>query len=300
MNCTFCNQSNQKSKEHIIPENIGGTITIDNVCKGCNDIFGSEVDNKLIENLYIHDAYQELKKRGVDLKLNFKCKDAFITLPDGTEVKVSRRSNEEKTLTKKINEGEFIYDTKNEKFIVDIIKSKKKDKNISHKSISEYLEWNSNENSPRLHEDNLFGYISEKRIDEVKYNYIMNSGIPSRFIAKACVEFSHLFGIDQYILNINELKHHAIKGTNIDNLRFHQRIGQASIPFPSHNVLFLSDHFIISLFAKVNFFVDIIWSNEPIQMMFANNLITKKLVYCQIVNGKLRITDKEYEINSQL
>jgi HNH endonuclease len=298
MNCIFCDQSNQKSKEHIIPENISGTITIDNVCKGCNDIFRSEVDNKLIENLYIHDAYQKLKKRGVDLKLIFKYKDAFITLPDGTKIKVSRRSNEEKTLTNRINEDKFIYDTNDPKFIIDIIKSKKKDKNISNKSISEYLNWNRNENSSKLHEDKLFHYISEKRIDEVKYNYIMQGETPLRFIAKACVEFAYLFGISNNIKNINELKIHALKNIQDTNLKYHQEINNNIAPIPFHIIAFKHNQFIISLFAQVNFSVDILWSVKPLQLLFANNLIKKKLVYCEEINGKLKLTNKEYIIDN--
>ena len=42
MNCIFCNDEiNEKnfSREHIIPESLGGKFVIDNVCKECNNGF---------------------------------------------------------------------------------------------------------------------------------------------------------------------------------------------------------------------------------------------------------------------
>jgi len=123
MNCIFCNSDRSKSEEHIIPENIGGTVIIDNVCKYCNSKFGSEVDIKLIKNRHIYDAYHKLNKK-FDLDLKFEFKDSFYHMTDGIRINVSKRSDEEKTLVTKTGENEFVIDDHNTTFIVDYIKSK--------------------------------------------------------------------------------------------------------------------------------------------------------------------------------
>ena len=48
--CIICKKiknSNDFNKEHIIPESIGGSLTIDNVCKDCNSKLGKEIDSKI-------------------------------------------------------------------------------------------------------------------------------------------------------------------------------------------------------------------------------------------------------------
>jgi hypothetical protein len=42
-----------KTVEHVFPKSIGGTITISEVCKACNDHLGSFVDSPLINNFFI-------------------------------------------------------------------------------------------------------------------------------------------------------------------------------------------------------------------------------------------------------
>jgi hypothetical protein len=54
MKCIICEQDkdvSQFSVEHVIPEAIGGVLTIDNVCKECNSHLGTEVDIHLINHL---------------------------------------------------------------------------------------------------------------------------------------------------------------------------------------------------------------------------------------------------------
>lgn len=54
--CIICKKiknSNDFNKEHVIPESIGGSLTIDNVCKACNSKLGKEIDSKITNDFLI-------------------------------------------------------------------------------------------------------------------------------------------------------------------------------------------------------------------------------------------------------
>jgi hypothetical protein len=44
MRCFFCLEEREPTEEHVFPHAIGGTLTIDRVCKPCNDFLGAKVD----------------------------------------------------------------------------------------------------------------------------------------------------------------------------------------------------------------------------------------------------------------
>jgi HNH endonuclease len=44
MRCFFCLEEREPTEEHVFPRAIGGTLTIDRVCKPCNDFLGAKVD----------------------------------------------------------------------------------------------------------------------------------------------------------------------------------------------------------------------------------------------------------------
>ena len=44
MRCFFCLEEREPTEEHVFPEAIGGTLTINRVCKPCNDFLGAKVD----------------------------------------------------------------------------------------------------------------------------------------------------------------------------------------------------------------------------------------------------------------
>jgi hypothetical protein len=50
MRCIFCRQETAGSEEHIIPDALGGTISIRAVCKPCNSKLGHEVDDTLVNS----------------------------------------------------------------------------------------------------------------------------------------------------------------------------------------------------------------------------------------------------------
>ena len=54
--CIICNKikdNKEFNKEHVIPESIGGSLTIENVCKKCNNKLGEEIDSKIINDFLI-------------------------------------------------------------------------------------------------------------------------------------------------------------------------------------------------------------------------------------------------------
>ena len=54
--CIICKKiknDEEFNKEHIIPESIGGFLTIDNVCKVCNSRLGEEIDSRIIDDFLI-------------------------------------------------------------------------------------------------------------------------------------------------------------------------------------------------------------------------------------------------------
>ena len=50
MRCFFCLEERPSSVEHVFPEAIGGTLTIDRVCTPCNSFLGTNVDVRLTDH----------------------------------------------------------------------------------------------------------------------------------------------------------------------------------------------------------------------------------------------------------
>jgi len=58
--CIFCKRNSEDGNkfeltdEHVIPEMIGGWITIPFVCKDCNNRFGSNIESKLKKTFLLY------------------------------------------------------------------------------------------------------------------------------------------------------------------------------------------------------------------------------------------------------
>lgn len=75
INCIYCNKVNSdRSKEHIIPQSIGGRISTKNCCRDCNSNFGTKYDS-FIASFPIYTQFTDALnigskfKRGIPLKL---------------------------------------------------------------------------------------------------------------------------------------------------------------------------------------------------------------------------------------
>lgn len=67
--CIICGKPiKDKSIEHIIPDAIGGNITIDTVCKDCNSKLGDRVDSKLTNSMMFEWIRHELNIKNRDGK----------------------------------------------------------------------------------------------------------------------------------------------------------------------------------------------------------------------------------------
>lgn len=64
MRCIFCSEERPPSREHIFSLAVGGTITTDRVCAGCNSILGSRVDSALNNFLPVRTRRAELGLAG--------------------------------------------------------------------------------------------------------------------------------------------------------------------------------------------------------------------------------------------
>ena len=64
MKCIFCMNERAPSDEHIFPLGIGGSLTIDRVCRECNSEIGSRVDSALTDNFLIRVRRAQLGLAG--------------------------------------------------------------------------------------------------------------------------------------------------------------------------------------------------------------------------------------------
>lgn len=70
--CIICNKEKEEIQfniEHVIPESIGGALTINSVCTDCNSRLGTEVDIHLINHLTVRDSCFNHKIRNKDGKV---------------------------------------------------------------------------------------------------------------------------------------------------------------------------------------------------------------------------------------
>lgn len=295
MFCIFCNASENFSEEHIIPESLGGSIVIRNVCRACNSVLGSEVDVELVKHRHIYDAYKQLETK--DATLDFKFMDSFLDHPDGTRIKMSRNSAQRRVLVTKTGTNKFIVDENDSHFVLEYVRSKAQDKHLSEletkSHISNYLKWVEQSEQP-IYEDELMELRVCKEKGEGLYNNVMQAKTPSRFVAKSCAEFSSLFGIESCVRNMEVIEKYARYGGERDSLRFFQETDTNVKAMPLHLIRFTENQYIITFFAQVSFAVEIIWDSDAQRLSFVNDIEMKKLFYAVEEKGGLRVTDKEF------
>lgn len=115
--CIICKKiknNEEFNKEHIIPESIGGSLTIENVCKECNNKLGKEIDSKIIDDFLIKGQIVGNKIRNK----NNKEKVLFEKLISNNNPKIKLKA-------KRVKNGKF------EKWEANTsLKSSKEDKNF--------------------------------------------------------------------------------------------------------------------------------------------------------------------------
>lgn len=99
--CIICKQlkeENEFNKEHIIPESIGGSLTIKDVCKECNSKLGNTIDKEITKDFLIKG---ELVTRRIENK-NQKEKVLFPKLINKTNSKIKL------TAKRNLQTGKFV------------------------------------------------------------------------------------------------------------------------------------------------------------------------------------------------
>jgi hypothetical protein len=72
--CMLTLDDGKRSEEHVFPESIGGSLTLTELCKACNDEWGHSVDVHLVEHLYCQIArfHHQLPGKSGDIPNPFK------------------------------------------------------------------------------------------------------------------------------------------------------------------------------------------------------------------------------------
>jgi len=108
--CIFCFRDNTEisfNREHIIPQNVGGNLFIDEVCQNCNSILGRYIDIQILKYPEILRAFSELEmphnKSGI-LKNYFNVKGKS----DDLEVSAVYKNGKYEMLPKEMPDGSII------------------------------------------------------------------------------------------------------------------------------------------------------------------------------------------------
>lgn len=109
--CIFCFRKNTElpfNREHIIPQNVGGNLFIDDVCRDCNSNLGRFIDIQILKYPEILKAFEHLQmphnKEGI-LKNYYK-----ITGKSGDlEIPAIYQNGKYKMLPKNMSDGSMIF-----------------------------------------------------------------------------------------------------------------------------------------------------------------------------------------------
>lgn len=309
--CIFCKAPINPEKvppEHIIPESIDGSVVAYNVCKKCNNKLGSKVDNELNKNHHIWDARKRHKGLPPPRK-PFRFKQKYAIVSDGTKLPMVPKSDSEQIITHKLPNGGMIADRRcppeKDPFIRWMDEERKKvglsDEDFYNDHIKRYLKAREKGSylGKRNYKDWLFTgmdvFFEEEKA--VEANSIMVSTTPHRFIAKMCVEYSHLFNFENEIENLNDLKTHALSGGLEENkLRFYEEICEGTDAYPCHIIAFSDSQFIFGIYDIYFVGVDIKWRSEPKIFVYADDFVAEKLRICIEKNGTFEFqTERSFD-----
>lgn len=280
MICIFCNEENEPSEEHIIPESIGGIATIKTVCRDCNSKLGTEVDSELNRQRHIYDAYSDVRKQSkIDLQFHFS--ETYFDDEEGNKIKLSKSNRSDKIIPTVTGEGAFTIDHSDTKFIKNQIKRIAKKQGISdtitQKKIAEYLYFNKYSQPGDIYVDEIFDIIIKHgRKDRIRKTF-MSGKTPHRFLAKACVEFAHLLRIQDEIENLKILRLHALNGDKLDKIECFEQLINDTEAKPIHLIQFTPRQFHIHFFMKYAASIKINWRNEALEVFLGNDIATKHL-----------------------
>ncbi len=280
MRCIFCRQEKKHSEEHIIPESIGGIVTISNVCRDCNSKLGTEVDSELNKHRHIYDAFSAIKKQ-YEIDLEFHFNDTYFEDERGNQIKVAKSNKSSKIIPTKIREGDFVIDHSDTKFIKNqitrIAKRQGIPDHVAQQKITDYLYFNKHCQLGDIYVDEIFDItVNPERKDRIRKTF-MSGKTPHRFLAKACVEFAHLLRIQDEIENLETLRSHALNGDKLEQIKCFEQLRNDMDAKPIHLIQFTPHQFHIHFFMKYATSITIGWKHESLEIYLGNDIMTKHL-----------------------
>lgn len=116
--CIICRKDKEEySLEHIIPDSIGGTLTIESVCSECNSKLGSKVDKYLVNHFFcvVKRESLQLKSQNNLIPNSFKIQNFMLKSDPKQYLTFEEDSSKFKLIPKVDKEGASfdINDTKN-------------------------------------------------------------------------------------------------------------------------------------------------------------------------------------------
>jgi hypothetical protein len=111
--CTICLEEKPLTREHIIPESVGGTLEADLQCKDCNSGLGSRVVSQARKDPTIRFAIRSLRYQLPQLYHTMEEGQLYTAVDDdGQTVSAKLRDGRLKTRAQKMEDGTFIFDPK--------------------------------------------------------------------------------------------------------------------------------------------------------------------------------------------
>lgn len=296
--CIFCLEDKEGSDEHVIPGSLGGVLLINYVCVGCNSKLGSEVDAELLRNRHIYDTFLGVRKEiGKDFKFQFI--EAHFEHPDGRLVRATKSNVGRRMLPTKHSDGKYVsIDPDDDDYVINNMRKRGRERMIRGWAIEQAIQ------RYRFHKlqakpgDRFYdpltgvGTILEESTTTVKT--IMEADTPSRFVAKACVEMAHVFGVADQINELEALRNHALVGGSWKGKLSIRQEGPTGNPEPGHILAFSETQFSVQFFANFGIGVDITWKNEPRPRYLVNHLGMNGVFEAILVGDKLSFNDAPF------
>jgi len=111
--CTICLEEKPLTREHIIPESIGGTLEADLQCERCNSKLGSSVVSQAKKDPAIRLAIRSLRDQLPHLYKTMEEGQLYTTVDDDGQTATAKfRDRRLQTKAQKMEDGSFIFDPK--------------------------------------------------------------------------------------------------------------------------------------------------------------------------------------------
>jgi hypothetical protein len=110
--CILCRSNKPDSKEHIIPDIIGGRIKAKILCRDCNSVMGTRIENTFKTDPMIKIAFENLKETLPQLYKDYTSNSNFVGFDEERkEIKMKKYKKGLKIKTIKKLNGSIIVDT---------------------------------------------------------------------------------------------------------------------------------------------------------------------------------------------